>query len=384
MPVLITPTTLSSFPSNRPVVQKPGPRFGAMLVPQIFRLLEQNPIVDTLAKDILGFNIPKLALSRTKQEFWDIAPLEFGNTTITVVSTLFLPALLRYPVKAMSNLKSMRPLLGDVTEKLTSQAKLARLGVSFGFMFMFAGAFWAMPFFRNWLTLKQQNTANFEALLGYKTKNAPVKNCEEEKQFQLYRMLGALGVGVGLGAASMAGFSWMAKNIKGKMLSKPLDFLFRQFALKGNSANQIPSDLATYIFWAFPAYAGWVHAARGAHERREQFIKGINSSIWFSLLTPFLRKTIFLPQFNKVVLLAGKKAFNAMPSYNAIEQLTKGSLQRKLKLLKGRQDMTSFGITICMLAFSPQLLNIYLTRKRLEAEKLAHLKRYQTLLNQPV
>ena len=216
MPVLITPTTLSSFPSNRPVVQKPGPRFGAMLVPQIFRLLEQNPIVDTLAKDILGFNIPKLALSRTKQEFWDIAPLEFGNTTITVVSTLFLPALLRYPVKAMSNLKSMRPLLGDVTEKLTSQAKLARLGVSFGFMFMFAGAFWAMPF------------------------------------------------------------------------------------------------------------------------------------------------------------------------YNAIEQLTKGSLQRKLKLLKGRQDMTSFGITICMLAFSPQLLNIYLTRKRLEAEKLAHLKRYQTLLNQPV
>lgn len=381
-PVNYAPISFSLRPNHTPVTQNTGNRFGSLLAPQIFSILERNPIVDTLAKDVLGFNVPKLSLARTKQEFMDILPLEFGNTFITITSTLLLPALLRYPVRAMAGLKSMRHLLGPATSRLSSQAKLARLGVSFGFMFPFAAGFWALPFFRNWLTLKQQNTANFETLLGYRAKNAPVKNCEEEKQFQLSRMYGTLGIGIGLGLASMLAFSLKAKTIGAQPLSKTMKFLYKQFALQGASANQIPSDLATYLFWGFPAYAGWVHAARGSHERREQFIKGLNSSIWFSLLTPMLRRTIFLPQFNKLVTQVGRKAFQSMPSYEVISHSFNGALRKRLMAAKGHQDMMSFGITVLMLAFSPQLLNIYLTNKRLESEKQEHLNRYKSLLSQ--
>jgi hypothetical protein len=282
--------------------------------------LEKHPLAELLFKDVTAFNIPKIALSRTWKERWDTATLELSNSGITLLSSLFLPRLVRWPVNRLAQLSEhyagkdvLKEEFSKVQPRLAGKnllpAKMARMGASFGFFFPFAAAFWAAPFARNWLTMKRTQSANFESMIGFNEVNAhqPKRTLQEEMAYQRNAALKTMATGLGLGIASLLTGGLLARRL-GKSLrenlqdglvqklssgqgAKMFERFFRTFDLKGNQVN---GQTATLVFWGLPAYLGWVHGARSGNERRERVIQSANAIFWFffasKLTTPLWRK----------------------------------------------------------------------------------------------
>lgn len=278
--------------------------------------LEKHPLAELLFKDVTAFNIPKIALSRTWKERWDTATLELSNSGITLLSSLFLPRLVRWPVHQLSQLSQhyagidvLKEEFSKVTPRLAGKnllpAKMARMGASFGFFFPFAAAFWAAPFARNWLTMKRTQSANFESMIGFKEARShqPKRTLQEEMGYQRNTALKTLAAGFGLGMASLLTGGLLArrlgKNLQGGLAQKlssgqgqkVFEGFFKAFDLKGNQVN---GQTATLLFWGMPAYLGWIHGARSGNERRERVIQSANAIFWFffasKLTTPLWRK----------------------------------------------------------------------------------------------
>ncbi len=340
------------------------PRFGLKTAAAL-GFLERNPLAELVVKDVLGFNIPKIAFTRTWKERFDAATLELSNTSITLLSSLVLPRLLRTPARILSG-SPVAGLVGKPLEAMSARTKLARLAVSFGFMFPFATAFWAAAFFRNWLTIKRTKTANFENLIGLDSGNAlkGKRSAEEEMRYQMGMVKKIMALGVGLGALAMTGFGLAARGAKGKALGAGMNWLFTKFALQGKNADQVNKGLATLVFWLLPAYGGWIHASRSKNELWEQSIKAANGMMWFSFFTPYVVDPLFKKPFEKLTGIKGD-----IPSYEAIAKKFKGPVQEQLTRLKNRQFGLGLAITILLLGTTPQLLNIFLTKRRFDREQ---------------
>lgn len=154
-----------------------SPRFG------LVETLEGNPLAEILFKDVFGFNLPKLAVTRTWKERLDVATLEFSNTAITLLSSLALPRmftwvthkLTKIPIELLNKeipLKVLQSGIKEFEKVPLKKLMWARAGRSFAFLFPFAAAFWANPFFRNWATAKREKTANFQAIIGLENQDA--------------------------------------------------------------------------------------------------------------------------------------------------------------------------------------------------------------------
>lgn len=405
----------SSYAQPKPVGQNPirfGSSGGAGSIPGIggrLSFLEAHPLVELTFKDVLGSNAPKITLTRSWKERLDTATLELSNTGITLFSSLLLPRLLRYPVSKLSGVpvSNLSREIPYALQNQTSNAiKLARLGTSFSFFFPFAAAFWAAPFFRNWLTLKRTNSANFEEIIGLNGVEQNKRSPEEEKAFQKKRAWQIFGGGLALGAASLLGFSAAARGVSAKEgqalwknLSTKLDihwrkqwtWLFDKFELKGRGAYQIAGGPATLIFWGLPAYMGWVHAARSNNERRERLLQSANALFWFffaPVLTGWLWHKPFLAQAGKPELW--KKEFlnaireNMEPGgdfstkfknrianlkYNDIHNYFNGTAEQKQQLIRLKNwkfAISGLAIPISSLALV-QLLNFRITERKIKS-----------------
>ncbi len=386
---------------------------GEALLTQALSQLEKRPLAELLLKDVAAFNIPKIALSRTWKERWDTATLELSNSGITLLSSLVLPPLVRYPVSKLADLseyKTMQYLGGEfktVLPKLAEKnlkplpAQMARMSASFGFFFPFAAAFWAAPFARNWLTMKRTHSTNFESMIGFEgigpdgvKVNRPKRTLDEEMAYQRNTALKILGAGAGLGVASLAGFGLMAKhlgksigkNLESKLLKqlstgqgeKAFQQFFKAFDLKGNQVN---GRTATLMFWGLPAYLGWVHGARSGNERRERVVQSANAIFWFffasRLTTPLWRKGYQqLIQGNalntcKKVLGGDTKTINAKLldlSYEDILTKFKHDTPVRKKLLglkNAKFALNDLGIPISTLS-AVQFFNFNLTEKKIK------------------
>lgn len=416
----IASTSAKNLPK---AAQAPKPnrlQFGSLSVTPFLTYLDKQPLAELLFKDVTAFNAPKIALARTWKERLDTAPLELSNSATTLFFSLLLPRMLRKPVSAISQVAE-KTLAKDIpfAERAATQAatKMARLGVSFGFFFPFAAAFWAAPFFRNWLTMKRTQTSNFESIIGFdgvKGKK-PRRTLQEEMLYQKQMAWKIFGTGVGLGALSIGGFGLLARgamrknaaslghklaaNLEGKW-QQPWNRFFNYFDLKGKGVNQIEGMPAQLIFWGAPAYLGWIHGARSDHERRERMIQSANAlSLFF--FAPKLTKLLWNKQFQK---LAGNKNLwkqefrdairnNMLPKdkaiqskvdaafsnkitnlqYDDITQYFKGSEAQKKALisLKNWQfGISGLGIPITALA-AVQLLNFQVTERKIKAA-MAH------------
>lgn len=306
------------------------------VIPGFLPMLEQRPLAELVFKDVAAFNAPKVTLARSWKERLDTATLEFSNTAITLLSSLFLPRLLRHPVSKLSgvSVEALKREIPFAAQSATPQAvKLARLGTSFAFFFPFAAAFWAAPFFRNWLTLKRTNSTNFEAMIGFKgvQNDKPQRSTQEELAHQKKKAGQVFGTGLALGLASLLGFSSAARGVvaqKGKTLwsglanrlegdwKKPSNWLFDKFDLKGKNAYQIAGGPATLLFWGLPAYLGWIHASRSKNEERERFLQSFNALFWF-FFAPVLTGWLWHKPFLKV---AGKPELWSPDFLNAIRR----------------------------------------------------------------
>ena len=273
------------------------PRSGVSPATRFLSGLEKRPLAELLFKDVMAFNVPKIALTRTWDECADTATLELANSAITLLSSLSVPPVVRRPVSWLSGIP-LHELKNTVSKQATTPVKLARLGASFGFLFPFASAFWAVPFARNLLTLQRTQSANFESIIGFENpdSNQPKRSFEEEKRYQKNMAWRIFLGGMSLGAASVVGFSlgarraaaatqegsktWVANLLENRH-PKLWQKFFDGYDLKGDSANQVAPGGAQLIFWGIPAYLGWVHAARGKNERRERTLQAINGVFWF-------------------------------------------------------------------------------------------------------
>lgn len=346
-------------------------------VSRVFSTLEKRPLIDLVARDILCYNIPQFSLARTKEELFDMAPNSLALTGITVGSMLVLPPLLSHPVSWITKVPvdSLRKeLTPELIQKMTPKVKLARLAVAGGFFFPFAAAFMASPFGRNWLTLKRTKTADFDQIIGVKDQNKGSKDLQEKLDYQKSMVAKVLGIGIALGAATLLGFASLSrsgKNMSGKG-KKVIDKLFENFSLKGQKSNEVSGSLATMLFWLIPPYLGWALAARSKNEKIENAVKGTNSVLWFCLFTPMIVKDFFLKKFMKADIKTGAEGLSnrwvrsfkgVIPAYQTIEKLEEPLKQQGLKI-KNRYTAASWIIPVLMLATTPQLINIYFTKKR--------------------
>jgi hypothetical protein len=419
------------------------PAATSMMTPAITPLvqslawMEANPLIgEVLIKDVLGFNAPQMAIAaaRSKGDFWDTTRAQLANTAMSLGGSFTLPFATRWLASAVSGVPSNTiKKLGAGTLEQSSQtykAKLAHVAGSFGFLFPFAFIFVATPYFRNWLTLKQTGTANFKEIIGLgtgagsipsahksgkrdkannnkATANTMQRTPEEEQRYQLKMMNTILAWGAGLGLALTAGLGMLARQLPksasniGSGAKKVINGVYNNFKLNGKQANQLNTDLSIFIFWLMPAYVGYIMAARGKHERREQVIKTVNSVLWFTVFNRFFTNPYYGKKFKKLQERLGqvvkqapepKASFvdgktglaklvgtakyrlalpNWVPSFKEIKAIRKTRpLDYKVfSRLKVHNELMRLGISIVMLASSPQILNVLLTRYKVNQER---------------
>ncbi len=316
---LIPKTTVRAPQSGHVTPPQGRVRFGTGLTgfTGMMSSLEQKPLAELVMKDVMAFNAPKIAMARTWSERLDTAMLELTNTSITLLASLTVPLALRYPVSKLSGV-AHRDLVKEIPysqlAQTSSKIRMARMATSFGFFFPFAGAFWAAPFLRNWLTAKKNHSSDFESMIGlgplHPNKQQPDKRSwQEELAYQKHTGFTVLGLSTALGVSAATGLSWLARSMNptkpdsaGNRLAHTLETKyknlwstnFNKFDLKGASGNQIAGGRATLLFWGLPAYLGWVHGARSNNERRERLLQSANALFWF-FVAPAMVGKIWTP-----------------------------------------------------------------------------------------
>lgn len=397
------------------IQQQPVKFSSGLAVPlaQAFSWMSRNPLAEVVVKDVLGFNAPKMTVAamRSKGDFLDTTRLEMSNTAVTLFGSLALPPLMRRlasAVSGISNAELMKSHLlspqqlkqgGKAVARVT-QKQMAHLAGSFGFLMPFAMAFIGVPYLRNAITLAQNKTANFEALIGlekptFANERRPFK---QEMAYQLGMLSKILTLGVGMGVASTVGLGLLSRKLPLSSVSKgataTVNQVYKLFHLGGKAANQITGDLSVFTFWLLPAYAGWLMASRSKNEFREQLVKSVNSVLWFSVFNRFFTKPMFATMFKNLYKRSGvflskgprKLVSNAslwqrlmhrsaqvewIPSWDSINKLAKTNpnLFKQFRQAKLNEELANMGISVGMLAATPSLLNIALTKSKYEAEQ---------------
>ncbi len=388
------------------------------LMPRSLYWMERNQLSDILIKDLLGFNMPRMTVAamRSTGDFLDTTRMELSNTSVTVLGSLTVPFFMRHLAAMVSGMpqKTLKKLGHDATLRKTATAaqKMGHLAGSLGFLVPFAFAFASTPYLRNWITLKQAGTANFEEIIGLGKSPKGHHNdrsYKEELAFQLGKVRDLNLIGVGLGAVTTILLGLKARNLAAKsrkagakVAHKTINKLFNAFHLSGNNANQITGDLSVFIWWLLPAYTGYILASRGKHERRENIIKTVNSLLWFTIFNRIFTKPHFGKLFRTaqkrlgVTLAKGPTLFKNtagarkkglaklgawvkhqsqlpkwVPGWQAIANLekTNPNAYHHLARLRTNRDLSLLAISIVMLATTPAVLNVILTRARVKAER---------------
>jgi hypothetical protein len=314
--------------------------------------LEKSPVLDTMAKEVIGINLPKVAFTRTQDETVDVAINEFGNTVGFVGAGMGMEALLNevFNSKLATNLRAKG---GDrLWEHLGRSAAI--------FSAVFA-VMWAMPFVRNYFTAWRTGQVDYTDVIGASSVSQP-RSPEVQQRLLSYKLteykntilkilgLGALGAAAGVGGSLAA----MRAGLKPGAI---VQWIGRNLGL----AKGAFSDFAGWkalLFWGVPAYGGWIHASRDPYEKKEQVLKFINFVACF-IGPQMLMKKLFKAQFAKI-LPAGVSA-----TFSDISKHLTGPALAKATRLKIFQEVAGLGSSILLLGVSPAVLNIFLTNRRL-------------------
>lgn len=387
--------------------------FGNSWVFNAAHWMEQRPLADILAKDVLGMNAPRMVVAgiRSPGDLWDTARMELSNTSFTLFGTLILAPLFRWVAHKASgesradlnniSLKEFDPRQPFKMPTLgVAKKQLAHLAGAFGFLIPFATSFVATPYLRNAITLKQTGTTNFEEIIGLEShKHAQnQEKFKKELKYQLDMVKGLNIAGMSLGLLTALTLGLRAKNMKGisEKAAKILHKTFKTFRLGGSkAANQVRGDLSVFVWWLAPAYLGYIVSARGKHEFREAMIKTVNSVLWFTAFNRFVTKPLYGKKFKGALeglQKTGHKTINEfveklhptpinaksnwfkkqidrntwLPDAAQIKTLEKSHPEafKTLSKLKAGEEVASMLISIFMLATTPAVINLFLTKHR--------------------
>ncbi|MBY0405146.1 MAG: hypothetical protein K2X66_14695, partial [Cyanobacteria bacterium] len=136
-------------------------------------LMERQPLWDTMAKEVVGINAPKIIFTRSNDERIDVATNELGNT-VGFVATGFL----------------LEKALDFLYEKAVPASKKAlentktweALGRSFTLYSLIFSVMWAMPFIRNYYTAKRTGQVQYTQVIGAKNVHQPWHQDESKSE----------------------------------------------------------------------------------------------------------------------------------------------------------------------------------------------------------
>lgn len=316
--------------------------------------LESKPLWDTMAKEVVGINAPKVVFTRSNEEKFDVAVNELGNTVGFVGAGLVLD-------------KVLQKVFDSVKDKPWAQAQAAKtwetLGRSAAIYSTIFAVMWAMPFLRNYMTAKRTGQVDYTEVIGAsprKKEGATQQQARLNKKLAEYKLkigqilgLGALGTALGVGG------SLLAMN-RGVGLNKVGDWIVRNLALKGGAFSDF-SGWKALLFWGVPAYGGWIHASRDPFEKKEQVFKFAN--FVFCFIGPqMLIKKIFQSKFSK---LLGEGVATSFENLKVLEKTLAPEVVKAATKLKVFQEVVGLVSSIVLLGVSPAVLNIALTKRRL-------------------
>jgi hypothetical protein len=313
--------------------------------------VEGFPIVDTMLKEVVGINLPKVAVTRSKDERRDAFYSEFGNTVGFFGAGVALDQL------------GIRILNPQTLKKQGAFA--ARWGVIGRSAALFSTIFailWAMPFVRNYLTARQTGSVNFTQVIGARQSNQ-FPNPDLQKPLAEYKRkaltilgLGLVGSAFALGGARLAVAKKWGRQTVNRWFRNKQGWVHNLVLKDGRFANF--AGLPALLFWGVPAYGGWIQASRDNYERKEQLLK------FFNFTACFFGPALALQKYYKKKLqtVAGPKA---ELSYQYINQHLGGTIREQALKIWAAKGGFSLLSSIVLLGTMPQLINIYLTKRRL-------------------
>jgi len=154
---------------------------------RIFTAFESKPVLDTFAKEIAGTNAPRIGMAQTKDEVFDTAVSELGNTAGLALGGWGVGQVAR-----------------GVFHVAKSEGPWRHVGSSLAIYSGVFAALWAMPFVRNYITAKYRGKTNFDDIIDKKA-STPQKAAELQRNMANYRRtaltifgLGSAGILTGL------------------------------------------------------------------------------------------------------------------------------------------------------------------------------------------
>jgi len=354
-----------------------------------FQALEARPVVETILKEVVGINAPRIALARTDHERVDTSFNEIGNTvgffgggylTLSALHALL-------PNQPMDKLK-LSHKSKQAFEKALQRNLWHQSGAAWGVSSLLFAFMWALPFMRNHLTASRTGQTQFTQIIGAKkhqgqhnrdaVEDEKAKNRWWAKTIMSLGVAGAIsGILLGRWGASkgfaLTAFEHYMEKLKSphRGLKNVLDRFLGAIRFKDGKFKNFNSVHGMF-FWGLPAYIGWVQAARDKYERVEWIIKTANFFTWFYGL-PAVIKTAFTKRFAPEVKAQMTQLNRSSVNWavmTAVEQKKRLSPEQFLqaKRLWTRQNVVSLLASIVLLGVSPMVLNRYLTSWRLRRE----------------
>jgi hypothetical protein len=268
-----------------------------------------------------------------------------------------------------------------------TQQRWAELGRSMGIYSVVFSLMWAMPFVRNYVTAKRTGRVRFTEVIEankhqesdgrHEHKNA----LQETMAYYRNRVLTILGLGGAVAAGSVGLTRWAASS---KEISK--DFLHtlsdswigKNLLLKGGEFARF-GGWAALLFWGVPAYGGWLHASRDPYEKKEQLLKFGNFVACF--FGPSIALQAYFSRKLKGLNLPDVGGEVVSLSYDSIQKakqlINKSNLESQTAILNQLHHAESLWLkksalglvsSIVLLGTMPQLINIHLTKRRLQRD----------------
>jgi hypothetical protein len=296
--------------------------------------LSQHNLAYMIGAEVLGTNLPRIALTRTPQERLDVFTDEAASSVGFFGGGLLLD-------------KWLEKHFAQSFAAGGNAARWARLGKTFGVGSTLAGFLVGVSFLRNYVTAQVNKTSQFSQIIQPQA-GVTDSRLSQEKTKALW--LSGLSLAAGL-LGSLAAVMMTHRQIKGQipwdtlnqlpvnglmrkgmqgfhhLLGKrspfgtPLktgklrlaDFLDNRFLFGGKAFLNNPAkrqflDLtnpAAFAFWVLPTYTGYFTGARSHLERMEALIKFLNFTGSFFFLPPFMEKSL-LPAIQRTFPKLGK------------------------------------------------------------------------------
>jgi hypothetical protein len=341
--------------------------------------LEHNQISDFVIKEVSGANIPKTIVTRTLDERIDVATGQFGGTIGFLGGGLAMQYLGRAILDKLSPGVFKLP-------KTDPKRLWAVLGASYAIFAVQGALYWAVPFFRNYLTAKRSGSENFLQVIGAESPEDQRKRQKSQKlkaRMKYFRDM-PLKILAGGGLTALGALALAAIKIKNNSAFGPTAKLFNRIALEDGLIKNY-GKWATFWFVAVASYVGWIHAVRDKFELKEQLLQfGTFVASFFGpqpLIEGIFKRLTQkrLPDHATALLSTADGKKTSKLTFDAIERVFQAPNAKKVvaQNLYIAQSLLGWGFSIVMLGTLPQLLNWTLTNRRLE--KASQTKRLQDL-----